>query len=436
MDSTIKIIQTLYLPGNGADPLKNSLGFLSPEFNWMGWALSCLQLKQYYPQVELYTNSAGYDVLINRLKLPYDAVHLVLNDLDFPAHLWAYPKLYTYSLQNGPFLHVDGDAFFWEKLDDTTLQRPLIAQNMETNDSYYQSILKHLLNLGLVFPAAITDSLNNGKKLAAYNAGIIGGNDIDFFKKYAEEAFGFVTANYEKLQLLKIPEINMIYEQVLFHCLAEQNKIAVTCYLPDEVTDMTYPGFADFMNVAGDIKYIHLMGEFKRNVDCCFMLASRLRHDYPGYYYRVIDECKKAGFTLYLTCYNNEINGNSAAWLRLYEHEKKQYANVEYLFRNNRLQYAKFKRNKFLKIANSDSGIVSYHVPLSYRMEFKQVEADQLDGILIDLMRIGRTFAELLNFITECFDEGDTTQGRADISKLLSLKLRAGLYGNLYEVCL
>jgi hypothetical protein len=115
MGSSVKIIQTLYLSDNGEDPLKNNLGFLSPEFNWMGWALSCLQLKQYYRYVELYTNNAGYEVLINKLKLPYDEVHLVLNDITFPPQLWAYPKLYTYSLQSAPFLHIDGDAFFLGK---------------------------------------------------------------------------------------------------------------------------------------------------------------------------------------------------------------------------------------------------------------------------------------------------------------------------------
>jgi hypothetical protein len=178
----------------------------------MGWALSCLQLKQYYRYVELYTNNAGYEVLINKLKLPYDEVHLVLNDITFPPQMWAYPKLYTYSLQSAPFLHIDGDAFFWEKLDDDVLNKPLIAQNIGVNDSYYKTILKHLLSSGLVFPQAIMERFNAGDKPAAYNAGIIGGTDIDFFKAYTEEAFRFIKENYARLNDLKIPEINMIYE--------------------------------------------------------------------------------------------------------------------------------------------------------------------------------------------------------------------------------
>jgi hypothetical protein len=68
-------------------------------------------------------------------------------------------------------------------------------------------------------------------------------------------------------------------------------------------------------------------------------------------------------------------------------------------------------------------------------MEFKQLEADQLDEVLIDWMSQGRSYTELLDLIADCFDEGDTEQGREDIRKLLNLKLRTGLYANLYEVC-
>jgi hypothetical protein len=41
----------------------------------------------------------------------------------------------------------------------------------------------------------------------------------------------------------------------------------------------------------------------------------------------------------------------------------------------------------------------------------------------------------MLDLITEYFDEGDTEQGRQDIGKLLSMKLRAGLYAHVYQVC-
>jgi len=434
MNNSLKIIQTLYLPDDVSDPLTNNLGFLSPEFNWMGWALSCLQLKRYYKHVELYTNNAGYEVLINRLKLPYSKVHVVLNDIRFPPQLWAYPKIYTYSLQTEPFLHIDGDAFFWEKLDASVLKNPLIAQNIEISVPFFKTILKHLLRLNIVFPEIIMECLH-ANEVAAYNAGIIGGQDIDFFKTYTAEAFKFINENYDKLAILKIPEVNMIYEQVLFYCLAKKRNVNVSCYLKEEVDDMNYPGFADFMNVAGDTIYIHLMGTFKKNANCCYMLAKRLRHDYPEYYYLIIDECKRSGIEMFLRYYNTTTSETEINWLGLYDNERKQFALINELFKTNNLQHKKFKINKLLNINNSDGDNIIYSVPLSYRMEFKQIEADQLDEILIDLMERERSYAELLDLIGDCFDDGDTERGREDIAKLLSLKLKTGLYASLYEVC-
>ena len=39
---------------NQPDLLTSNSGWLAPEYNLMSWTLSCLQLKQYYPNVILY----------------------------------------------------------------------------------------------------------------------------------------------------------------------------------------------------------------------------------------------------------------------------------------------------------------------------------------------------------------------------------------------
>jgi len=437
MDSGLKIIQTLYLPEDGKDPLLNTLGFLSPEFNWMGWALSCLQLKQFYPEVELYTNAAGREVLINRLRLPYDGVH-VLNDMDFPKQLWAYPKLYTYSVQNSPFLHVDGDAFFWERLSAGMQQQSLIAQNVEVNGRYYFSLLKYLERVGVILPDSITQLLANGVQPAAFNAGILGGTDTGFIKAYTTQAFEFVRSNYKRLESLNLPEVNMIFEQVLFYSMSRQGNTKVACYLREEITDMTYPGFADFENAGEDVKYIHLMGAFKQNPDRCYRLAERLRNDYPDHYYRVITECKKAGVNMFLSYYNkapNVSNGLHTNWKSIYEHEKAQFARTDDLFKSNRLSAVKFKTSKFLQVDKSAEDVVKHALPISYRMTYEEMTPDQLDKILIELLDEPRSFDELQQLIAEYFDDSDSDESMQAIKKLLTIKLRKGLYRHLYEVC-
>jgi hypothetical protein len=105
----MRIVQTFWTAGR--DPLKYSFGWSHPEYNLMSWALSCLSLREHYDEVALYTDQEGYDVLINKLHLPYTEVNVVYDKtLCLPQH-WAYAKIKTYSMQTKPFLHVDGDVY-------------------------------------------------------------------------------------------------------------------------------------------------------------------------------------------------------------------------------------------------------------------------------------------------------------------------------------
>ena len=51
----MRIVQSIWT-ANQSDLLNNSFGWLAPEYHLMGWALSCLQLKQFYPKVVLYAD--------------------------------------------------------------------------------------------------------------------------------------------------------------------------------------------------------------------------------------------------------------------------------------------------------------------------------------------------------------------------------------------
>ncbi len=103
----MRITQTFW-SGTG-NPLNKSYGWNHAEHNLMSWALSCCSLREHYDDVILYTDRQGYEVLIEKLRLPYTEVHVMYDDsLCLPQH-WAYAKVKTYSLQTEPFLHVDGD---------------------------------------------------------------------------------------------------------------------------------------------------------------------------------------------------------------------------------------------------------------------------------------------------------------------------------------
>lgn len=121
----MKIIQTFW--SGGGNPLEKSYGWPLPEYNMMSWTLSCLSLRRFYDDVELYTDREGYELLVVRLKLPYTRVYVVYDETLCRPMYWAYAKIKTYSLQSEQFLHVDGDIYITNTLQNL-LQKKYIMQ--------------------------------------------------------------------------------------------------------------------------------------------------------------------------------------------------------------------------------------------------------------------------------------------------------------------
>jgi len=111
----MKIIQSFW-SGNRTD-FKNDFGWYSNKYHWISWILSSNQLSKHHSNLELYTDTFGYEILIKKLDLPYTKVYVVLDELNsYNPNLWAISKIKTYELQTEPFLHVDGDVFVWDSL--------------------------------------------------------------------------------------------------------------------------------------------------------------------------------------------------------------------------------------------------------------------------------------------------------------------------------
>jgi hypothetical protein len=279
---------------NNKDLLTEGFGWMAPEYNLMSWALSCLHLKKYYPELQLYADGNSARILIDELKLPYAELHCDLDRLNgYPPYLWALPKLYAYSVQDSPFLSIDGDAYLWEPLGPDLLKGELIAQNLEADPNFYNILLDHVLPHLSFIPEEIAREISDCKTIKAYNAGMLGGSDLAFFSEYTQKAFEFVDKNAGDLEKLANPAINNLYEQHLFYCLAKRQNKNVSVFIPEVIEDLRYPGFADFPEVPHNKKYLHLHGQYKKSRVICKQLANRLRNDYPEYYYRIIHLFKR-----------------------------------------------------------------------------------------------------------------------------------------------
>jgi hypothetical protein len=277
----MKIIQSFW-SGNQKD-INNNYGWYNARFNWISWILSCNQLLKFHKDVELFTDSFGYEILIEKLQLPYTKVHVVLDELNhYHKDLWAVAKIKTFQLQTEPFLHVDGDVFVWESLTDKFQKSELITQNLEITTDYYGSMWNEI-SPNLSFLPKEMNNYHNKKSNLACNMGIIGGNDINFFKEYTKKSFEFVDKNNSSWSNINSFNFNVFFEQVLFHEMANE-KLKKIDFLFDEVSeDNAYVGFGDFHKVP-NIKYLHLLGVYKRNASMCKAMEVYTMKYYPESY--------------------------------------------------------------------------------------------------------------------------------------------------------
>jgi hypothetical protein len=284
----MKIVQTFW-SGNHQNILDNTYGWHAPDYHLAAWALSCLTLRQFYDEVELYTDQKGAKMLIDQLQLPYTKVHIELDQLnDLPSGLWAMSKIHTYAQQTSPFLHVDGDVFIWEAFDQELLKGDLIAQNKEIGTEHFYADMFREVKTNLPFiPEVVAQAEQKNTKIYAYNAGIFGGNNVAFFKSYTDTCFNFIAQN--KAHIAPVPKghLNVFFEQHFFYCLAQQQGLEVSTLFNEIIPDNAYASMGDFHLTPLLKQYLHLIGPFKRDYKSCEKMLQILRRDYPTYYDKI-----------------------------------------------------------------------------------------------------------------------------------------------------
>lgn len=439
MKKQLSIIQTLNFDPGTLDPIHSSVRFLSPEFHWMSWALSFLQLQKLYGEVILYTNKYGKEILIDRLGLPYSEVHVIFDEIHIPKGFDVLPKVYTYNMQEKPFLHFDGDVFMWEKLPEKLLEQPLIVQNVEKADQFYRSIYNILEERKIWLHDTILEELSSEELLRVYNLGIVGGNDITFFQYFTKESLEMINKNQKNLSALADGYLNLIYEQHLFYCLSKKLKQTVGCYLNKEIENLDFSHFANFSEVPYSNNFVHLVGPFKRDEETCLQLARRLRNDYPEYFYKIIKECQKANVSMYLKYYNTDYKSdnnvsNLINWQKEYESEKYQFSKLDNIFGNPEILF-----NTSFMIKEQIGQLKSLNFEScstlnGFLKKLSDLKVDELDRLIIFFLRKPLKFKTLIKKLKPYFDEKEVENQHKAFLQLISLKIRSGCEKNLYRV--
>ena len=271
-------------------------GWPDKGYHYMSQALSCMKYKEFY-RTELITDAKGYEVLIGLLKLPYDNVTIMLDEInDYPEDYWALGKLYSYKIQDEPFIHVDSDSYIWDRFPPDIETGNLIVQQLEigyeSNTAFYSNLEDQLTYI----PESITNYRSTNIEITQINAGIFGGSDLQFIHKFVDKAFSFIKKNpYDRLSRgISSWVYNTYFEQFLFYCSALNANKKITCLFSEDAKEkVNRTGYADIFQIPHNNKFIHYIGAAKRNYMLAFQMSQRLCYEYPKYYFRIKELIKR-----------------------------------------------------------------------------------------------------------------------------------------------
>src|SRR6218665_1136183 len=123
----------------------NTGGWINKRFEYISWSLSYFLLQKNFKEVHLHCNTAGYEMLIEKLGLGYHKINKALNDYqDLIKKSWGLGKILSYSMQDAPFVHVDGDVFWFELPNKDFFEADAFAQCIEMDDPMYRNILQSI----------------------------------------------------------------------------------------------------------------------------------------------------------------------------------------------------------------------------------------------------------------------------------------------------
>ncbi len=184
---------------NPDESFGNRCGFVKYSDFLFTTALSILCASRHFKEVQFISSDWALDV-IKPLGLPITSYSNKLNEMKrVSKYFWAYGKLLAYNEQTKPFVHIDNDVFLFDPLPPRILKARLCFQSWEPFSQkgyHYYELLRPCFDKAPVKPQIIAD---NPVTDFAYNCGICGGHDLEFFKEWMKcsEEYIFAPENHD-----------------------------------------------------------------------------------------------------------------------------------------------------------------------------------------------------------------------------------------------
>jgi len=246
-------------------------------------SLSYYLLKKHFKTVNLVCNEFGKDFMTKELGLQFDQIDIIpFEETELNEFVWSIFKLYSYSIQNKPFVHIDTDFFMFQKPPKEYLEAEVFAQNIEINHPIYDTIRTKAIALGLKLPEHIIASQ---KPAVALNVGIVGGHNLKFFKEFYILAKKILEENSTLLER-HAEELYFFYlfleQHILFEALNKQEIEIRTLIKPS--FKVAYDHITSFKSGENKRPFVHLMGNFKENPESIHLMHQELKNLWPLQY--------------------------------------------------------------------------------------------------------------------------------------------------------
>lgn len=273
--------------------------WVNKQMFYYTYVLSALLTQKYYSgRTTLITDNFGKKLLIDTLKLPYDEVIVELDYLNkYPKQFWALGKIYSYSLINEPFIHLDYD-FLLSKPFDSLFEKADLVAYMDENDDSRQGPYKKCVNQYFIkysLPSEVQKYITDYQNIA-FNAGIYGGNHIRIFKELWRISQEIIDTNLSEIltdaakDASSFSMTNVILEQYFFACMARDKNLNVACLHQNENLLEDDNNFWQIGNNLPKYKaqyypeqYIHMVGHNKNHIDNAIAIEHILQETAPEY---------------------------------------------------------------------------------------------------------------------------------------------------------
>lgn len=208
------------------------------------WALSTHLVKKHGYRCELVTDSHGKNI-VEKLGLGFEKIDTTLDEfLSVSPTYWAAGKIISYSMQSEPFCHIDDDVFLFKPLPEEFLNSSLFVQSPERSKDRRQDYKS--------CRDAHDDSDCEKVMLPfenwdCYNAGLIGGSDLEFIHDYANKSLDWMREMTAKNKVVRSGMV--LAEQTLFAKMAKEQNKEITCLLDNHDND----------ELTAELGYTHLV---------------------------------------------------------------------------------------------------------------------------------------------------------------------------------